>query len=125
MTNLEPHESMIALSTAKARLYVQATIAVVGLAVGSMLTLALAKPENTSTGTVILGILLPVITAFLAAAVGKLGDAVNGRTSQLIAQSQEAGKLEGKLEVMDKVIVVPTTQRRREGDPLPPGRAAP
>ena len=97
----------------RTRLYVVATIITAIIAVTSIVILALVKPENTSTGTLILGILLPVITAFLAASVGHLGAQVDGRLTQLIDITGTSEHAKGKIEEKHEESARRKSQRNR------------
>lgn len=85
-------------NTARTTQFVYAVVALCVLAVASMVTLAIFKPGDTSTGTMILGILGPVIAAFLAAAIQGVHLAVNSRLTELLDVTSKASHAEGRLE---------------------------
>ena len=97
------------------RLYVTATIIVSALTVILIFLLAVLKPGDTATGTLIIGILGPITAAFLVAAIGHLGAAVDGRLSQLLVLTARAKKAEGRLEEKTQQAAV---GGRRNGDPV-------
>ena len=105
-------------SASKTRIYVIATVVTAALAVCAITTLAVMRPDNTSAGTLILGILLPIITAFLGAAVGHLGQQVDGRMTQLLQLVAVAGKAEGKLEAKSEPRAGGVDRRHPNNDPL-------
>lgn len=82
-------------NTARTSQYVYAVVILCVVAVLAMLTIAIFKPGDTSTGTLILGILGPVIAAFLAAAVQGVHLAVNSRLTELLEMTARASKAEG------------------------------
>lgn len=117
----EPMEVAVSVTQPinRARMYVAATIITAGLAVVSIVVLAIVKPDNTSAGTLILGVLLPLITAFLAASVGHVGSAVDGRLSQLLELTEKSSRAEGKL--AEKDAAASQVRPRRASDLAPAG----
>jgi hypothetical protein len=97
--------------------FVYAVIAMSMMTVGSILALAIVRPDNTTTGTIILGVTLPIITAFLAKAVQEVHAAVNGRLSELLKSTAKASRAEGQLAektaALERVNVTATRVDRR------------
>lgn len=94
---------------AQTTVFVWAAIILSVITVVAITTLAIFRPENTSTGTIILGITLPTITGCMAKAIHEGQKSVDGRLSQLLMVTAKASKAEGQLQA---------TQQRR------PARAA-
>lgn len=90
------HSSAVAANFSRTRMYVIGTIMTAAMAVVSIIVLAIFKPDNTSAGTLVMGVLLPIITAFLAASIGHLGAQIDGRLTQLLTLTAKASKAEGK-----------------------------
>lgn len=96
-------------NSARTTQFIWAVIILCIVAVGAMLTIAIFKPGDTSTGTLILGIVGPVIAAFLAAAIQGVHLSVNSRLTELIDVTAKASHAEGKLEGQSAGIVVPAS----------------
>lgn len=82
-----------------ATLYVGAVIALSVLAIAAILTIFIVRPDkdNTPLVAVILSFLVPLVSAFLAASVRQVHLAVNGRLTQLLAQTAKSSHAEGQL----------------------------
>ncbi len=85
--------------SSNASLYVWAVIGLSVVAVVAILVIFLIRPDrdNTSLITIVLGFLVPVIMAFLAASIQQVHLAVNSRLSQLVALTAKASRAEGEL----------------------------
>lgn len=83
---------------AKTKTFTTAVIILAVVCVASIALIAILRPGDTSTGTLILGVLVPVITAFLSAAIRQVHQAVNGRLTELLDITARASKAEGQLE---------------------------
>lgn len=83
----------------KANVYIVSTVALCVLAASFVLAITLVRPEKDNAGLIltVTGIVVPVVTALLAAAVQQVHVAVNSRLSQLLEQTAKASKAEGKL----------------------------
>jgi len=86
--------------SSNASIYVWAVIGLSVVAVIAILIIFLIRPDkdNSSLITVVLGFLVPVIMAFLAASVQQVHLAVNSRLSQLVALTAKASHAEGALD---------------------------
>jgi len=82
----------------RSAIFTSAVIILSVVAVSAIILVAIFKPSDTSTGTLIIGMLLPVITAFLAAALKDLHGAVNSRLTELIEITRRDAHAEGKLD---------------------------
>lgn len=82
--------------------YVWAVVILSVVATTAMVALAVLRPDNTSTGTLILGMMLPIITALLGAALQQIHVAVNSRLSELLVVTAKASHAEGQLQGMPK-----------------------
>src|SRR5256885_3122008 len=82
-----------------ATLYVAAVISLSVLAIAAILTIFIVRPDkdNTPLVAVILGFLVPLVSTFLAASVRQVHLAVNGRLTQLLAQTAKSSHAEGQL----------------------------
>lgn len=80
-------------------LLVGSTIGLAVLAVTAIITIFLARPDKDNTAIVatLMGFLVPLMTALLAAAVQQVHQAVNGRLSQLLRVTAARGRAEGML----------------------------
>lgn len=83
----------------KATLYTGAVIGLAVLGVAAILIIFALRPDkdNTAIIAIVMGFLVPVVTALLAAAVQQVHLAVNSRLSQLLLVTQKASRAEGKL----------------------------
>jgi len=83
----------------KANVYIVSTVALCVLAASFVLAITLVRPDKDNAGLIltVTGIVVPVVTALLAAAVQQVHVAVNSRLSQLLEQTAKASKAEGKL----------------------------
>lgn len=93
----------------KTKMYVIAVLVLAIVCVAAVAILAILRPGEIAPGTLIIGVLLPVITAFLGAALREVHTAVNGRLSQLLDTTARAAKSEGMLErrAVDRSPMVP------------------
>lgn len=82
----------------RSAVFTGAVIVLAIVTVTAITVLAIFKPGDTSTGTIILGTLGPIIAAFLAAALKDLHGAVNSRLTELIDSERIRSHAEGKLE---------------------------
>lgn len=80
-------------------LYVAAVIVLSLLGVGAIVALTVLNPEkdHSSTIVVILGFLVPTVTALLAGAVSQVQKSVNGRLTQLLAMTARTHAAEGEI----------------------------
>jgi len=85
-----------------ATIYVAAIVALCVLSAGFVVLISVARPNADNTGLIlaVLGIVAPVITALLAAAIQQVHVGVNSRLTQLLELTAVASKAEGKLSVM-------------------------
>jgi len=83
----------------RATVFVAAVIVLSILAVATILTIFMVRPDrdNTALIAIVLGFLVPIVSAFLAASVQQVHLAVNSRLSQLLLVTQTAALAEGKL----------------------------
>lgn len=83
----------------RATLYTKSVIALAFLCVAAIVTIFVVRPDkdNTAIISIITGILVPLITALLAAGLQQVHLAVNSRLSQLLLITQKAARAEGKL----------------------------
>lgn len=81
-------------------IYVAAVVGLSVLAIAAILTIFIVRPDkdNTPLVAVILGFLVPLVSTFLAASVRQVHLAVNGRLTQLLAQTAKSSHAEGQLE---------------------------
>lgn len=77
--NPKPSES------AKTTLYVYTVVILAVVTVSAIVTLKVMAPDDIATGTLILGVMVPLITAFLAAALQGVHLSVNSRMDKFIA----------------------------------------
>lgn len=79
--------------------YVAAVIVLSLLGVGSIVALTVLNPEKDHSATivVILGFLVPTVTALLAGAVSQVQKSVNGRLTQLLAMTARTHAAEGEI----------------------------
>jgi len=86
-----------------AGLFVAASVILSIIAIGAILAIFIVRPEkdNTQLMTMVLGFLLPIITALLGAALQQVHLAVNSRLSQLVELTAAASKAEGQLQAAD------------------------
>jgi hypothetical protein len=87
------------VDTPATTLYIRAVVGLCVLAVVAIITLFVVRPDKDHTAliTLILGVLMPAISALLAAAVQQVHLAVNSRLTQLLALTQKASLAEGVL----------------------------
>lgn len=86
-------------SASHTMLYVAAVIVLSVVGVGSIVALQLLNPEKDHSATivVILGFLVPTVTALLAGAVSQVQKSVNGRLTQLLAMTARTHAAEGEI----------------------------
>lgn len=113
--------------------YVAAVIVLSLSGVGGIILLNVWQPEkdHTATITLILGFLVPIVTALLAGAVAQVQKSVNGRLTQLLAMTARTHAAEGELRAKKEitqaaptvVVNTPATsgahQHSRAGDVRP------
>lgn len=93
------------------RLFVAAVLGCCLITVISILAIALfGKPGDTSTGTIIIGIMTPITMAFLGAAVYGVYHATNSRLTQLLDVTASSSLAEGKRLGPDQVAPKGVTQ---------------
>lgn len=112
--------------------YVIAVILLSVVGVSSIVALTLMNPEKDHSATImiILGFLVPTVTALLAGAVAQVQKSVNGRLTQLLAMTARTHAAEGELTgrqrasaelaalpevTIAKVIPVPVVQPTNDG----------
>lgn len=85
-------------------LLVGSTIALAVLAVIAIITIFTIRPDKDNTALVatLMGFLVPLMTALLAAAVQQVHAAVNSRLSQLLRVTAAKSRAEGMLEQQHK-----------------------
>jgi hypothetical protein len=81
-------------------LFVGAVVGLAALAVVSIIVIFLTRPDKDNTGliAIVLGFMVPLVSAFLAAAVQQVHLAVNSRLSQLVLLTAKAARAQGQLE---------------------------
>lgn len=79
--------------------YVVAVVVLSLLGVGSVVILTALNPQkdHSSTIVVILGFLVPIVTALLAGAVSQVQKSINGRLTQLLAMTARTHHAEGEI----------------------------
>lgn len=93
-------------------IYVYAVVLLAVLVIIGILTLSVLQPskDHTPTITMMMGFVIPIITALLGGAVVQLGKAVDGRLNQLLAMTARThaaeGELIGQQKVLEKAVVV-------------------
>lgn len=82
-----------------ATLFVAAVIGLSVLAIVAILTIFLVRPDqdNTALVAIVLGFLVPLVSAFLAASVQQVHLAVNSRLTQLVQLTAKSSRAEGQL----------------------------
>jgi hypothetical protein len=122
----------------RAGLYIFAVVFLSVVAVASITTVSLVRPErdNSSLISTIIGFTLPTITALLGMALQQIGTAMDGRMSQLMLLNQRWARLEGQKEgvaaatatpasaalppvIVDRRVTMPTGSAEKE-KPLTP-----
>lgn len=74
-----------------------AVVVLAALEVFAIVTLSIIKPNDISTGTMIVGVIAPIILALLGIAVQGVHMAVNSRLTQLLELTAKSSLAEGKL----------------------------
>lgn len=77
--------------------YLMAIVALSILGVAAVTTIVVVRPEKdyTSTISILLGFLVPIVSALLAAAVHQVSTSMNGRLSQLLVLTAKSSRAEG------------------------------
>ena len=90
----------------KATIYIGAIISLAILDVGFVLGISYLRPSTDNAGLIlgVNGVMVPIITALLAAAVQQVHVAVNSRLSQLLELTADASRAKGALIERDKVL---------------------
>ncbi len=83
----------------KATTFLIVIVALCIIAAGFVLAITVIRPEKDNSSIIlsITGIVVPVVTALLAATVQQVHLAVNSRLSQLLELTAQASKAEGRL----------------------------
>ncbi len=81
-------------------LYVAAVVFLAVVALVAIIVIFLTRPEKDNSALIatVLGFMLPLVSAFLAAAVQQVHLAVNSRLSQLLILTARASRSQGRLE---------------------------
>jgi hypothetical protein len=87
-------------ASSKTTIFVWAAVALSMAAVLAVTAISIARPDKDNTGTItmIVGIIVPSVTALIAKAVQEVHLAVNSRLTQLIQLTATASRAEGQLE---------------------------
>lgn len=82
----------------RATAYVWAIVVLCALALAFVVGVSVAKPDSDNTALIALGlgVLAPVLTALVAAAIQQVHLAVNSRLTQLLILTAKASRAEGK-----------------------------
>jgi len=83
----------------KSNIYIIAILCICAMTVLSIVVITIARPEkdNTSTIALIIGVMVPILTALLSAAVQQVHTAVNSRLTQLLEITALEAKARGTL----------------------------
>ena len=83
---------------------VAATISLAALAVVSITTIFIVRPDRDNTALIatLLSVLVPLMTGLLAAAVQQVHLAVNSRLTQLLRMTAEKSRAEGRLDAISE-----------------------
>lgn len=88
----------------RSQLFTIAVMVLCLILVTAMVLLAILKPGDTSTGTLILGTVGPIITIFVAAAIREGHKAMNSRLSQLLETTSTSAHAAGMLQEKNEAI---------------------